>query len=107
MTHMTHARMLLLDYDPTGSLCAPLLEMLAASFTLRRETCAGLSAEAADARARAAFADFAPDLVLPILSAASSARPEEVLGALGALRPTPFVFVVERCEPDEMFALFK
>ena len=107
---MKHAKVLLLDYDPTGRLSVLLRETLDAPFSLRHESCAGEPATddaAAEARLRAAVSDFAPDVILPVLSAASAARPDDILRSLREFRQTPCIFVVERCEPDEMFTLLK
>jgi DNA-binding NtrC family response regulator len=104
---MPHAKMLLLDYDPSGRLSGLLLETLDDSFALRHEPCAGEPPADACARLQAAVSDFAPDVILLVLSAASAERAEDLLRSLREFRRTPCVFVVERCEPDEMFALLK
>ena len=108
---MKHAKVLLLNYDPSGRLSGLLREMLDTSFSLRQEPCAGRPpvADDADACARlcAAVNDFAPDVILPVLSDASAERPDDILRSLREFRQTPCIFVVERCEPDEMFTLLK
>jgi DNA-binding NtrC family response regulator len=102
---MKHAKMLLLDYDPTGRLGALLREILDASFDLRHEAAAGQPA--LDPRAQADASEFAPDVILLVLSADSGERPGEVLRALGDSGQAPCILVAEGCEPDEMFALLK
>ncbi|HEX8352195.1 MAG TPA: sigma 54-interacting transcriptional regulator, partial [Pyrinomonadaceae bacterium] len=104
---MKHAKMLVLDYDPSGRLSGLLREMLDASFSVRHEPCAARPPAEAGARLRSAVSDFAPDVILPVLPAASAESAEDVLRSLGEFRQTPCIFVVERCEPDEVFTLLK
>jgi DNA-binding NtrC family response regulator len=99
--------MLLLDYDQTGRLSGLLHEILDPSFTLRRETFANREPEDLGACLQRVVTEFVPDVILPVLSAASTERPETILRALRDFQRTPCIFVVEGCEPDEMLTLLK
>jgi two-component system response regulator GlrR len=104
---MKHAKMLLLDFDPTGRLSSLLHEILDTSFDLRCEAFAGQEPDAWEAGLQVVISDFVPDIILPVLSAASTVRAEAILCSLRDFQQTPCIFAVEGYGPDETFTLLK
>lgn len=102
---------LLLDFDPTGSLGARVEEILAPALTdevkFLRISIGASDVDLRDARVRSIVARVNPNLVFFVLPPAASDGCRESAGSLFQLLSVPAIVVMERGEPREVLTLLE
>lgn len=100
---------LLLDFDPTSSLCARVHEILAPAQTsevqLQLESVLAYDVALRDAEVRRVLSRVNPSLVFLSLPSSAPDDSRESTASLFQLLTAPTIVAMERCEPEEMLKL--